>query len=116
MSFTFRLGQTLRMYCYSLLKVLLNQCINGALVAHCQCWCRPTAFNLVSSPCLTTLKMPDLISHCTHISSMLPIHTVQKPINFHGTNLFSSKKFNHCCFLHVSIRFAILNCLCIALM
>jgi hypothetical protein len=96
--------------------VLLNQCINAALAVCFHCHFRPATLRLVSDLCFSTLKMPDPTSHCTHINSMLSMHTVPVPMNFYGTNLLSSKNSNTTlCFVLVTTS-DILNCLCIVLM
>jgi hypothetical protein len=40
------------------------------------------------------------MSHRTHIKGMLRIRTVQAPMNFYGSNLFSDKELNHHSRLH----------------
>jgi hypothetical protein len=117
-SFIFWLGWTLQMHCCSLFKVLLNQRISTAFVVCCHCHYRPASSGLVSDFCFTTLKMPDPTSYCTHINSMLPIHTFQAPVNFYGTDRFWQWGIQSLlsCFVCISITSAVLNCVFIGLM
>jgi hypothetical protein len=87
--------------------------ISTCLVVRCDCCSRPAASALVSDLCSTALKMPDPTFHSTHINGVLPIHTVQAPVNFYGTDLFDVTTL---CFIRVSVTSAILRSLCIVIM
>jgi hypothetical protein len=82
----FRSGRTLRVRCRRLFKVSLYR--SEWIVVP---FSKKTAAGLVFDLCSITLKMSAPTPHCTHINGMLPIHAVQEPVNFYGTNLFGGK-------------------------